>query len=103
MVGTSTARLQAEQYRALVVLFLTHGADPNLPHGRGLFPLEIAAHHAPLDTAQLLLSHGAKLENSRALNAAAAGSKSDRIPVLTFRLDHAADIHTLAPDLNPCL
>lgn len=79
--------------------FLTHGADPNISNRRGLFPLEVAAHHSPLDTVQLLLSHGAKLENSRALNAAAAGSESDRIAVLTCLLDHGADIHALAPDL----
>lgn len=41
---------------------LSHGANPNTPDHRGWTPLISAVHHDHLETAQLLLSHNARIE-----------------------------------------
>jgi hypothetical protein len=76
----------------LIFFFISNGADPNSA-------LASAALRGPLKTVKLLLFHGASpVQNSVALNAAAQGSVSDRIPVLDCLLAHGADINGIADD-----
>jgi len=85
----------------LVAFFLSHGANPNSKGSRGGFsPLDIAALRAPLETINLLRSHGATVgPDSRALHAAAQGEAPDRIPVMAYLLEQGADVNAFATDL----
>ncbi|KAL8903345.1 MAG: hypothetical protein Q9207_003980 [Kuettlingeria erythrocarpa] len=80
----------------LIAPFLSHGADPNSSGPRGFTPLDIAALHGPLETAKLLVDHGANI--GAALHAAAQGAASDRIPVMAYLVEQAADVNGLAMD-----
>ncbi|KAI4177320.1 MAG: hypothetical protein LQ346_007701 [Caloplaca aetnensis] len=85
----------------LVALFLSHGADANGSGSGGLTPLDVAAMHGSLETAKMLVDHGAKIEaGSAALHAAAKGDAPDRIPVMEFLIEIGADVNGLAADLT---
>ena len=91
---------------ALVKLLLAHGADPNL--GSQIFnisdpltpsinnsgeALDAAAAESSIAVFDLLLSRGAKLENSFPLHAAAGSSEdSGRIPMMAHLLELGVDI-----------
>ena len=83
----------------LVAFFLNNGANANRQASRGYQPLETAALCAPLESVQILFSHGAQIgTGSRAMNAAARGDVPDRIPIMSLLLEHGADINALAED-----
>ncbi|KAI9746561.1 MAG: hypothetical protein M1818_000274 [Claussenomyces sp. TS43310] len=79
----------------LVQWFLEHGANP-----RGIFPgthtpLDDAAYHGSFAIISLLLSRGAKLEESHALHCATV-SEAAGIPTMEFLLGLGCDINAQA-------
>ncbi|KAF6225512.1 hypothetical protein HO133_009512 [Letharia lupina] len=90
---------------ALLKWFLDHGADPNLGPPPSPQPdsapvpdsgstLDCAASAATPATFDLLLQHGAKLENSQALHMAAASQEdAGRIPMMEYLLRKGCDIN----------
>jgi ankyrin repeat protein len=83
---------------------LRHGVDPN--RGPSLYPnilipyitnsgdaLNAAASHGSVDTLNLLLEHGAKLENSIALHYAAESDQEGRVSVMERLLQLRMDIN----------
>lgn len=105
-MGGQTPLLNLLQHETLVKWLLSHGADPNL--GPPLSPqpsalpvtnsgavLDTAASTASLEIFGLLLQHGAKLENSLPLHAAAAStSKADdeSLAMMGYLLQLGVDI-----------
>lgn len=85
---------------ALVKWFLEHGADPNIHSDRdGVSPLDIAASISTTAVIALFLEHGARVENSNALHAAARGRSG--IPMMGYLLDQGVDINALEHQHNP--
>ncbi|KAI9760178.1 MAG: hypothetical protein M1840_002595 [Geoglossum simile] len=86
---------------------LEHGADPNLHNGRGGTPLERAAVEGSTHVVKSLVSHGARLEGSDVLIAAAASINENPEPINTmvYLLDSGVDINRLQtvhdPDAAP--
>ncbi|KAH0556967.1 hypothetical protein GP486_005243, partial [Trichoglossum hirsutum] len=74
---------------------LEHGADPNLHSGRGGTPLERAATGGSVHVVKSLVSHGARLEESDALIAAAASMNGspEQIKIMSYLLDNGIDIN----------
>ena len=105
-MGGHTALLNLLHHPSLTRWLLSHGADPNLgpppslqPDASPLFDsgavLDTAASIATPEVFALLLQHGAKLQNSLPLHAAAAStSKSDgeSIPLMEYLLELGVDI-----------
>ena len=85
--------------------FLFHGADPNLTDDRGRTCLATAACELDAPHIQLLLDHGAKMECSDALYAAANTFAGDagRIEMMQFLLAHGADINQREVQVDPRL
>ena len=94
------------QDEALLVWFLNHNADPNIgapyisvPSDSHSFPnsgdaLNSAAGYSSIAALGLLLAHGAKLENSVPLHAAAARSDADaQIPMMRHLLSLGVDVN----------
>jgi ankyrin repeat protein len=88
----------------LVKWFLDHGADPNVgpPTGKpgpasvsnSGSVLELAACSSTIAVFDLLLEHGAKLENSCPLHAAAGNSAAgDSIPMMAHLLELGVDVN----------
>ena len=75
--------------------FFSHGADPNLTDDRGYTCLATAACELDAPHVQLLLDHGARIECSNALHAAANTFAGDagRIEMMQYLLSHGADIN----------
>ncbi|KAI9766044.1 MAG: hypothetical protein M1839_005035 [Geoglossum umbratile] len=81
----------------LVDWHLEHGADPNLHTGRGGTPLERAAVEGSAHVVKSLVSHGARLEGSDVLIAAAASTNENPEPIkiMEYLLDSGVDINRL--------
>jgi len=87
---------------ALVEVLLAHGASPSLhcimPDGDDLgIPLHFAARKGQLETAALLLSHGADVNAQdkygyTPLHEAVLGPYATALPMVKLLLDHGADI-----------
>ncbi|KAI4124312.1 MAG: hypothetical protein LQ338_004865 [Usnochroma carphineum] len=85
----------------LIVLSLSHGANPNSRGAPGFCLLDIAALHGPLEAVKLPMDHGADIwPTSAALHAAAQGDAPDRIPVMAYLGERGADINGLAMDYS---
>ncbi|ORY08986.1 hypothetical protein BCR34DRAFT_569028 [Clohesyomyces aquaticus] len=80
---------------ALVDWHLSHAADPNFHTGSGGDPLARAAVNGMLGVVRALLEHGASLQNTEALVAAAANfdRSSEAIEIMEYLLDAGADIN----------
>ena len=85
--------------KELTKWLLEHGADPNLPGKRGITPLAKAAWTSSIEILELLLKHGARLEGSRALSAAASRNGPNQIKKVSFLLQAGADINEV--DFEP--
>ncbi|KAH0555920.1 hypothetical protein GP486_006133 [Trichoglossum hirsutum] len=87
----------------LVDWHLEHGADPNLHLGRGGTPLERAAVEGSVHAVKSLMSHGARLEGSDALIAAAASMNENPEPIkiMAHLLDSGVDINRLQNVRDP--
>jgi ankyrin repeat protein len=81
--------------------FLEHGADPSLNDDGLSSPLDSAACKGTTTTISLLLKHGAKLDESNALQAAAIGSLG--IPMMEYLLDCGFDINAFDVSKKPVL
>lgn len=88
---------------SLVRWFLDNGADPNVHGSKNECPLDTAAAGCHFGSVQLLLEHGAKLDHSNALHAAAVSREDDSacIQMMVYLLDHGADINALEHQGNP--
>ena len=77
--------------------FLDHGADPNACGKPGSTILNVAAGNASIEIFDLLLAHGAKLEDSDALHSAAGNrtKKPGRVEMMAHLLDLGMDINAL--------
>jgi ankyrin repeat protein len=98
---------------------LEHGADPNLAPSDPGSVLDMAAEIGTVAAVDLLLQHGAKLENSTPLhNAASMGHHGaarlsrvlpseylaivgDRIPMMKYLLEHGVDVNGLDDPKSP--
>ena len=94
------------QDEALLIWFLNHGADPNIgaPYiwvrsDSDSFPdsgdaLNLAAGSSSIAAFDLLLAHGARLENSLPLHAAATRSDADaQLPMMRHLLSRGVDVN----------
>jgi ankyrin repeat protein len=97
-VFTAAATRTPERYEAIIRILLDAGADPNelpMPPAR-LGPLGVLADTSPFDgdvrLAQLLLDHGASLENSLAVaSALAVAAENGRADLVSLMLSAGAD------------
>lgn len=86
-------------FEPLVRFFLVHGANPNTCGPRRFNILDVAAANSTPEVFNLLVQHGANLEDSDALHAAAGAGepKSGRIEIMAFLLDTVSmDINAIA-------
>ena len=87
-------------FESLVRFFLANGANPNSCGPRRFSILDVAAASSTPEVFNLLLQHGANLDDSTALHAAAAGAgetTSGRIEMMAFLLDTVKmDINAIA-------
>ena len=105
VMGGQTASSAFVKNETLLKWFLEHGADPNL--GPPLSPqpnstpipnsgssLNCAASVATPEIFELLLQHGAKLENSQPLHMAAASQEdSGRVPMMEYLVGKGVDVN----------
>lgn len=85
----------------LVKWFLQHGADPNMRDGQGISILARAAYSpGPVSILILLITWGAVLNGSGALQAAASGRQINQIEKVSFLLNLGADINEVQLDFN---
>ena len=73
-------------------LLLNHGADPNVEPDYCLTPIQQAAYNGDVDTATILVQHGAKISH-RALYYALTG-KRESLRVVIFLLENGVDPNT---------
>jgi len=81
--------------------FLERGADPSLNDDGLSSPLDSAASKGTTTIISLLLKHGAKLDESNALQAAASGPLG--IPMMEYLLDCGFDINAFDVSKKPIL
>lgn len=105
VMGGQTALSAFVKNETLLKWFLEHGADPNLGAPLSAQPdstpvpnsgssLNCAASVATPEVFDLLLQHGAKLENSQPLHMAAAGQEdAGRIPMMEYLVGKGVDVN----------
>lgn len=82
----------------LIRWFLAHGADPNAYGQPGSTILDVAAANSTPTVLDLLIAHGARLEDSDALHSAAGEreKKPGRVEMMSHLLHLGMDINALA-------
>lgn len=98
MLTTSSAVVKDEE---LTKWFIDHGADLTIPHEPSYTPLARAALEGTVQTVELLLTHGMKIEESNVLHSAVLRKDELKFPMLQYLLDHGADINGLKNRSNP--
>lgn len=105
VMGGQTALSALVKNEALLGWLLEHGADPNLgppvdhrpdsaPVSNSGSALNCAASVATPEVFDLLLQHGAKIENSQPLHMAAASQEdSGRIPMMEYLIGKGVDVN----------
>lgn len=77
--------------------FLSHGANPNAYGKPGSTILDVAAANSGPAVFELLMTHGARLEDSDALHSAAGARKnrSGRVEMMAYLLDLGMDVNAI--------
>jgi ankyrin repeat protein len=87
--GRNAPRYSGER-ETLLQFLLENGADPNRITGQPFTYLTKAVQHASLKSIELLIKHGARVEQSGAMHTAA---EDGRLDVMNLLLEHGANVN----------
>jgi ankyrin repeat protein len=88
--GGRNAPRYSDEREILIKFLLENGADPKRMTGQPLTYLTNAVRQASLGSIELLIKHGARVEQSGAIHTAA---EEGRLNAITFLLEHGADVN----------